>query len=81
MERYPILSKQELEVEVEMTATLENDVDVDAGRWASLGSILPNCQRQMKILLTRDCSHVNEKDNSTLFSMELEDMRKRLNKC
>lgn len=79
MERYPILSKQKREVEVEMTATLENDVD--AGRWASLGSILPNCQRQMKILLTRNCSHVNEEDNSTLFSVELEDTGKRLNKC
>lgn len=81
MERYPILSKQKREVEVEMTTTLENDVAVDARRWASLGSILPNCQRQMKILLTRNCSHVNEEDNSTLFSVELKDTGKRLNKC
>lgn len=80
MERYPILSKQKREVEVEMTATLENDVDVDPGRYY-LGSTLPNCQRQMKILLTRDCSHVNEENNSTLFSVELEDTGKRLNKC
>ena len=34
----------------------------------------------MKNLLTRDCSHVNEEGNSTLFFVELEDMGKRRKK-